>query len=93
MLVMHEILRDLSGAAQGQTHTGLFPCRNLGLFQLSQDVGRDSQPGKTCSIRGELPLVALGSFACGLGCFWMVEVGTGTWQMRGKGMQRLGGQS
>lgn len=41
----------------------------------------------------ELPLMALGSFPCGLGCFWMVEVGTRTWQMRGKGIQRLRGQN
>ena len=55
MLVMHEILRYLSGAARGQTHTGRCPCRNLGLIQLSWRVGRDSQPGKPLISRGAAP--------------------------------------
>lgn len=79
--------RHEAGPTQDCAHAETWACSSF-LRMLGGTVSQGRHAASE-----ELPLMALGSFTCGLGCFWMVEVGTGTWQMRGKGMQRLGGQS
>ena len=54
---------------QDCAHAETWACSSfLGMSGETVSQGR-------CAASEELPLMALGSFPCGLGCFWMVEVG------------------